>query len=345
MLHITNGDSALNTLAESGLPGRFLAWRDVLHEGPTPGGLSLAEMSRVRSRFLADQGWGDPGEIAAGFSRRDETLAGFRDHEEVVLWFEHDLYDQLQLIQILDWFSRQDLGATALSLVCIDRHPGIEPFHGLGQLKASDFPPLFETRHPVSEAELSLGREAWEAFCSPDPTRIEALTRGDSGALPFLKDALTRLLEELPSARRGLARSEAQILGNIASGIHHPPELFAAQARLEPAVYLGDTIFWSYLQRLGRGPDPLLALAGGGTFSPPGDSPGEGPSFSEQALVLTDCGRAVLEGRADAVERNGLDRWLGGVRLHRRCTAWRWDEEQSRIVTGPGHRPGSNPAE
>jgi hypothetical protein len=345
MLHITNGDSTVYSLAESGLSGEFHAWRDVLHEGPTPGGLTLAEMSRVRSRFLADQGWGDPGEIAAEFSRRDETLAAFRDHDEVVLWFEHDLYDQLQLIQILDWFSRQDRGATALSLICIDRHPGIEPFHGLGQLAASDFPPLFKTRHPVSDAELSLGRAAWEAFCSPDPTSLDALARGETGALPFLGEALTRHLEEFPSVRRGVARSERHILRLVAAGTHHPLALFMEQALLERRTYVGDTVFWAYIQRLTRGSEPLLALSGGAAFSLPESSLAEDRRFMDQSLVLTDCGRAVLEGRADAVERNGIDRWLGGVHLRGRRAAWRWDEARCRIVPGSGEDPGPNPAE
>ena len=51
------------------------------------------------------------------FVERDEAIARSHNHEEVVLWFEHDLYDQLQLIQILDWFSHQDLGHTRLSLI------------------------------------------------------------------------------------------------------------------------------------------------------------------------------------------------------------------------------------
>jgi hypothetical protein len=40
--------------------------------------------------------------LEVSFERRDEAITRFRDHEEVVLWFEHDLFDQLQLIQILD---------------------------------------------------------------------------------------------------------------------------------------------------------------------------------------------------------------------------------------------------
>ncbi len=65
----------------------------------------------------------------------DAKLAAFADYDEVVLWFEHDLFDQLLLVRHLDWFSRRDLGRTALSLICVGEFPGFEPFHGLGQLE------------------------------------------------------------------------------------------------------------------------------------------------------------------------------------------------------------------
>ena len=56
VLHITNGDSAVGLMREGGISGDILPWRDVLHDGPVPGGLDLEALSRVRARFLADRG-------------------------------------------------------------------------------------------------------------------------------------------------------------------------------------------------------------------------------------------------------------------------------------------------
>lgn len=41
----------------AGLAGEVLPWRDVLHEGPVPAGLSDAELGAARARFLADRVW------------------------------------------------------------------------------------------------------------------------------------------------------------------------------------------------------------------------------------------------------------------------------------------------
>jgi hypothetical protein len=128
LLFITNGGPASGRLRASGLTGEILPWRDVLHEGPVPGGLSLEELADVRARFLAQRGWTTLEKARRDFAGRNATLAGYGDHEEVVLEEEHDLYDQLQLIQVLDWFSGSDLDGTRLSIVQTDEYLGtLEP--------------------------------------------------------------------------------------------------------------------------------------------------------------------------------------------------------------------------
>src|SRR5215813_4955223 len=114
MLHITNGASVGASLGQSGLPGAVLAWQDVLHEGPVPTDLALDELRPVRARFLADAYNVRYEDTLAELAARDTVLASCANEDEVVLWFEHDLYDQLQLLQILDWFANSEPGTMQL---------------------------------------------------------------------------------------------------------------------------------------------------------------------------------------------------------------------------------------
>jgi hypothetical protein len=100
-LHVTNGESAGNTLRQTTLGGSVLPWQDTLHEGPVPA-LPRKELLRARAQFLADCGWGREEALLSSLERRDRQLVvAFRDDAHVVLWFEHDLYDQLQLLDVL----------------------------------------------------------------------------------------------------------------------------------------------------------------------------------------------------------------------------------------------------
>ena len=336
MLHITNGDSVGMTLHQTGLPGDILAWRDILHEGPTPAGLSLEQMSQVRAQFLAGHALGTYEDVLANFIQRDTTLAHSVAHKEVVLWFEHDLYDQLQLIQLLDWFSRHNHRATTISLICINTFPGVANFVGLGQLNATQLRSLYETRHALTKKELALGSEAWKAYCSPDPKALETFLQKDISALPFLKAALQRHLEQFPSLQAGLSRTERQILEVVASGSHKPLEIFRATQEKEESPFLGDTPFWFYLSNLCSGKKPFLIRAAGGTFSLPTSDPHD-PTFNEQVLILTYEGRNALAGHADWITINrGIDRWLGGVHLQGQDAAWRWDTQQATLIQVQG---------
>lgn len=327
MLHLTNGDTAVDALRAAGMEGPVVPWRDVLHEGPVPAGLAPEDLRAVRAAFIAAQGWGDAAAVAADFARRDATLADAAAHDEVVLWFEHDLYDQLQLLQVIDHLTAAGVEA-GVTLVTTD--------HYLGPAEPARLRALFSSRTPLAAAQRRLAAAAWQAFRAPEPTALAALTAGDTEALPFLGGALVRLLEEYPEARTGLSRSERQILEVVAAGPVTPAAAFRASHHdREARLFLGDTVFAAYLARLGRTPVPLLTFADGGTVRAPRG--GEAASgFWSTPLRLTEEGRAVLGAEVDYVARAGLDRWLGGVHLYGRTVRWRWHAAERRVVEENG---------
>ncbi|CAA9296308.1 MAG: hypothetical protein AVDCRST_MAG89-153, partial [uncultured Gemmatimonadetes bacterium] len=281
-------------------------WRDVLHEGPVPAGLSLRELSRVRAGFIASLGWGGVDEARRGFEERDAVLAASAAEDEVVLWFEHDLYDQLQLIQVLDWFHAHPRPRLTL----------INPAQYLGPSTPDQLRALFALRMPVTPAHLSAARAAWEAFRAPDPRGLEALSGAELAALPHLASALRRHLQQFPSTRDGLSRSERQALEVLAQGPRTAGELFTASHHdREDPIWLGDSTFYTYLEALG----PLVIIDGT-------------DELHRRIVALTDLGRDVLAGRMDRVAAIGIDRWLGGVHLSGRSVEWRWDESAGRMV-------------
>jgi hypothetical protein len=313
-LHVLNGDAVRVPLEQSTVPGVLLVYPDILHEGPTPL-VTGDEWRRVRSRFLAD---GDPAReeaILQGYRQTDATLESYGDVDEVVFWFEHDLFDQLLLIRHLHWLSNvADRRGTRFSLICIGEFPGVPGFAGLGQLNAGQLASLLEPRAPLTDQQVALGARAWEAYCATEPVGREEFAGTPSSALPFLAGAFRRHLEDFPSTRNGLSRSERQILEAVGDGKVSPGEAFMRAARMEEAVFMGDSTFWTIATRLASAPHPLIAL----------DVQPRPERLPTGSLRLTDTGRDVLAGRADHVTLNGLDRWMGGAHLTP-SRYWRWD--------------------
>ncbi len=313
-LHILNGDSTAGLLRQGGVPGTLAVWADVLHDGPVPPVVLGSEAWReVRARFIAETGWASPADARQTLAEWDRGIERFGEFDEAVIWCEHDLFDQLLLARHLAWFADRELGATVLSLICIGEYPGRPAFRGLGELEPEELAALFPTRRPVSRAQLELGRRAWAAFTSPDPRAIERLVAAeDTTPLPFLAGALRRHLEEFPSVKNGLSRTERQILELVASGTTGLRRLFPAVHARETLFYIADASFLGRLRRLAAGAHALLRLENG-------------------AVAIAEAGRRVLEGRDDSIRLNGIDVWLGGVHLAGREAAWRWDSAAGRL--------------
>jgi hypothetical protein len=323
MFHITNGDSAAAGIRETGVPGEVLSWIDVLHEGPVPE-LDLEQLRTVRAQFIASCGWTSFEEAAGLFSSRDHALVGSLGQDEIILWFEHDLYDQLHLIQILDWYAGQDLGRAKLTMICGAEYLGSSTVERLLE--------RYPERQPVSKGQLELAQAAWAAFRSPDPTHLIDLVRQNNSALPFLCGALRRHLQQFPSKRNGLSRSENQALEVIASGVTALGQVYRqSHHEREEAIFLGDTTFAIYVEGLSTGRQPLVLWEDGQIIRAPRGRDSS-PGFWNRKVMLTPLGNDVREGAADQVRVNGIDRWLGGVHLAGRQALYRWDERAQRLV-------------
>ncbi|MFL5541910.1 MAG: hypothetical protein ACJ8J0_23180, partial [Longimicrobiaceae bacterium] len=307
-----NGDSAAHRIRASGVAGMVVPLREVLHEGPVPGGISAEALNRVRAEYISSMGWATREQVEAEFADQEGWLAAAGSHPEVVLWFEHDLYDQLQLAQLLDFFSTAERGETRLTLVCGPEYLGPSTPERLAE--------RFAERAEVTAEQLALGHAAWSAFRSPDPRVVASRVLLDMPELPFLRTALIRHLEQFPSTRNGLSRSEQQALEEIDGGAATVRDAYlASHHRREDPIWLGDATFADYMEALAAGPSPLVSL-------------GDGGDPMERTLALTDAGREVLAGREDRVRLNGIDRWLGGVHLQGHETHWRWDVAARRLA-------------
>jgi hypothetical protein len=326
VLHIHNGESTAGTLREFKFPGEHFAFQEVLVDGPAPAGLTVDQWQEVRAEFLAAEYEIDVVKCRNDLKNQESLLESFNKHDEVILWFEHDLFCQVNLIYLLDWFSRRDLEETRLSLICIGEFPGKPDFHGLGELTGAQMASLFETRHSMSREEFGWATVAWGAYTSSTPEPLESLLRTRSTALPLLGPALRLHLERFPSVRNGLGRIENEALKLIESGLDEFGKLFPAFCRSGPAYGLGDAQFWNMLRRLADSGSGLVSMS-----QPDVQRSTSAPQLKAR-FELTDAGRAVLSGEMDCIKQNGIDRWLGGVHLVGSSGVWRWDESVEKLV-------------
>lgn len=363
-LHITNGDHAGDKL-RSFVNGPVTLACDVLHEGPCPP-VDGDAWHEVRARFLASGDGRRYESIKAGMTASDAAIAqACEQGDEIVMWFEHDLFDQLALIRTLDLMvrlkpdteTRQPEAAEPrksdaaepragvpvvsgfsralprVSLICIGAFPGIDRFIGLGQLTQEQLATLVGTGVTVTAGHFKLAVDAWRAFRSPDALELLQIAHQLSAAhlpvseggpaLPFLGDALLRMLAEYPSTANGLSRTEELALQSLLDRPMAAGALFGVTQAQEARPFMGDSTFFDILQRLASARVPLVTIDTAGGGNP-----------RRYIVGLSEVGRRVLDGRADHIGLNGIDAWRGGVHLDGSDRSpWRWDRGGETLVS------------
>jgi hypothetical protein len=306
-LIVTNGDNTTAGMLSAGFDAELLPWRDMLHDGPVPSDLPLEKLSILRAAFLADEFNGPADKIAGDFIARDAKMRSHAGYDRIELWFEHDLYDQLQLLQLLDFFAQEGRSDGLLLVQASDY---------LGQQSPDALKALQPAARPVTKEQFALARQAWAAFTAATPEAIPPLAFGNDRALPYVASALRRLLQELPAVGSGLGLTEERCLGALVRGPRGVGALFGITQEQEEGRFLADLPFFQRLDGLCFGAVPLLEglpMRSRDVMQSPDENGYR--AFATAQLMLTEAGRAALDGRLDHAQANGVARWFGGTYL------------------------------
>jgi Domain of unknown function (DUF1835) len=318
-LHIRCGFDIRDKLAKAGFAGDFLEYSDPVCEGPVP---DAADLTDIRARYLAAsygsfKGLTEP-QFAASLREEDHRLTEAHRYERVVLWFEHDSYDQLVLARVLARLAETAIPAR-LELICIDHHQDVPRFNGLGQLEPPALAGLWPLRVPLTPDQIALGQSIWVALRQPDPTALHTIAQTGTPALPIAARALWRHLRELPGATDGLSLAQRIVLTILAEGPQRIGRIFAAMVDgQEPLVWMGDIGVLRTIEKMALTEPPVLTI-----------EPGETPF--PRVATITETGRQVLDGTVDYLSLGPAERWVGGVRIAAAQPAWRFDETSDQV--------------
>lgn len=321
-LHIRCGTDIMHKLAAAGFAGDFLNFSDPYAQGPLPTTATLDEFIRMRAEYLEQKY--QAADALKTLTATYNALQQARDYPQVMLWFEHDSYDQLILAKLLHFFSAADLRPTRLKFISVTGFPGVQRFIGIGQLPAEALRVLWEQFSEVSAAQFAFAKQAWHALISPTPELLARLVDLPAPALPVMVNALHRHLQELPSLHNGLSLTEQLTLQGVAAqGPMNAVQLFRDYNLREPLPFLGDRMYWCVLDDLARAPHAAIVITR--HAKPP----------VNWDVELTPLGQKLLEGNAHWLELRPVPRWVGGVNIDAsQRPVWCYDRAQG-VVARP----------
>ena len=242
--------------------------------------------------------------------------------ETIELWIDPDPNAQLTLIWLLDHLRHHGNIASKLTLIQTDVAIGNHlPEH----VATWRLPAVKILNH-----HLELAGKAWQAYRAPTPQDWSDLLSKDLSVLPRLRQAVIKLLEELPMRATGLGATEMRMLQLLKEGIVNPIGLFPHH-RHQRKVF-GYWEAGSLLDGLAHCPAPAVSGLGEGPFAEEMHKDRiRHERYVKSRLSLTPLGEAVLTWKEDFRRHNPIDRWWGGTRLTN-DNLWRWDPKYRTVI-------------
>ena len=246
ILHILNGDTTAKIFSQSGIPGETLIWREMLCDGPAAPEVGSDLFWKKRYDFFETQ-YGV--EKLTYFDKTLKEIIRIEDtdrYDELVLWFEYDLFCQVNLIAALSYILKHYKKDIRYFLVCT----GEKDRKTLSDFSADEYTQLYEQKIRLSRNDLLLADESWKIFVQNDPKVLSGFDFNRSKKLRCLAPAMKAHLSRFPDAS-GLNRIEKKIIELAATIPEEEIVTRLLQWQKEETIYgFGDLQYRKYVHDL-----------------------------------------------------------------------------------------------
>lgn len=210
-LHITNGDSFTHKLKQIKLKGDIITWREMLCEGKTETNVGSESFWKTRFEFLSKNYKVSKSWFIEKTLKEYRSLCNHKQQDEIVLWFEYDLFCQINMLAVISWLKSHRRHAQ-ITLACSGRQEGSDRLLGLSELSDDQLMELYENRLELTQDDIEFADYVWQLYCSDNPIRLENLMDFDSYQFEYLGPSIQAHLKRFPSIKNGLNELENRIL-------------------------------------------------------------------------------------------------------------------------------------
>lgn len=211
LLHITNGDSFTQRLNTLNIKGDVITWREMLCEGKTLTTVGSESFWKTRYEFLHKNYKVSKSWFIEKTLKEYRSLCNHKQQDQIVLWFEYDLFCQVNMLAVISWLLANRKYAQ-ISLVCSGKEDESDKMFSLNDLSDEQVLGLYKNKKELTQDDIEYADYVWQLYCSNNPMRLENLTDFDDYQFDYLGGAIKSHLKRFPSITNGLNNMENNIL-------------------------------------------------------------------------------------------------------------------------------------
>ncbi len=240
--HVLNGDALRSNFP---FGGRIVVCRECLIDGPVSAD-SPAAFWALRRGFLHAVYGADPDEYMVKVQRELEILSRSDDAGEINLWFEHDLFCQVNMWFILHYLTEAGVRTPVMRVM-----PPSDNEHdwaGFANMDEAELRSCYEKRIGLTRTDFDLGCALWKAYASKDMEKLLTLAQEQSPAFPLLNAVCKAHVDRFPAS--GIGRPQQRLKEILSDGATNFDEIFKRFSRTEGVYGFGDTQVMNLLSEM-----------------------------------------------------------------------------------------------
>lgn len=186
IIHVLPGDAQVETFKETDIEGEIAVCREALVDGPV-NAADPDDLWKMRAEFLG-------GTYLESAVPEFEKLLNAPDDAEINLWFEYELFCQVNM-----WFCLWLLRNSS-ALVVYRVEPATlsteDRWNGFGRMSEGDMQQCFSNRRLFTNGDIAHGAALWEAYRSGNYLRLLELSKMGSECFPYLEEVCQAAAEK-----------------------------------------------------------------------------------------------------------------------------------------------------
>lgn len=251
-LHIVNGDSTAHILSKSSINGDIVVWREMLCEGPVINDVGTDQFWKIRYEYYENE---------LGIKKLDyfdksikeiiklEDLEGYK---EVVLWFEYDLFCQVNLMALCFYLINSYRKDIRYFLICTGKDENRKELQSLANYSPESFDKLYRNKIKLSKNDLHFASACWSVFVKNDLKELQNYSFDINAKFQYFESAMKQQIQRFPE-ENGFNQIENKILEIIHSSEYDKNEIIKKMLlwqKNETMYGFGDMQYDLYLKKL-----------------------------------------------------------------------------------------------
>ncbi|PIE48874.1 MAG: hypothetical protein CSA39_05525 [Flavobacteriales bacterium] len=194
MLHILNGNSTLYGIKKGNISGDVVIWREMLAMGPLEKKVGSKKFWDTRIAFLEEHNITDKKDYKKKVIDELEKFKNVSAYQDVVLWFEYNLFCQFNLLAACSYLLRNFTPKVNYHLICTGHVTGYTGLTPLSLIHPKDFKKLLKKRVTLTKTDLMYADWCWQTLVENDIKQIKRFDFSKNEKFNYLNLAISQHL-------------------------------------------------------------------------------------------------------------------------------------------------------